>query len=313
MRRVLVSLRVSIQRESWWSGAKAIASSVAGSGASDLVRMNSFFDGPGFNPRTGEALKSFTREDASSYFEEVKKEADRLKAEQDRADQEKAQREQEDTIARQKRKDEQRKREAEARQRTQSARECDELAGNPNDPRRVAAGIGFDLLKAHAQEAIKACDSAVQQNPTELRLRYEFARALSFTDRDMAFKILQGLIKQGYPSAYDNLGWWYYQDKHDPAQAVSLFRKGVRAGDPDAMLSLAEMISRGHTTPANATETPLELYRQAAQLGSADGAKAYNAQLANEHQAEQHRTIQFEKQRQMMNFMLGVLQNIPRR
>jgi hypothetical protein len=145
-----------------------------------------FFDGPGFNPRTGEALKSFTREDASSYFEEVKKEADRLKAEQDRADQEKAKREQEDTIARQKRKDEQRKREAEARQRTESARECDELAGNPNDPRRVAAGIGFDLLKAHVQEAIKACDSAVQQNPTELRLRYEFARALSFTDRDVS-------------------------------------------------------------------------------------------------------------------------------
>ncbi len=50
MRRVLVSLRVSIQRERWWTGAKAMASSVVGSGASDLVRMNSFLAGPGFMP-----------------------------------------------------------------------------------------------------------------------------------------------------------------------------------------------------------------------------------------------------------------------
>ncbi len=47
---LLVSLRVSIQRESWWTGAKAMASSVAGSGASDLVRTNWFFCGPGFVP-----------------------------------------------------------------------------------------------------------------------------------------------------------------------------------------------------------------------------------------------------------------------
>ena len=60
-----------------------------------------------------------------------------------------------------------------------------------------------------------------------------------------------------YPAAYDNLGWLI--EKENPSKAVELFRNGVRLGDPDAMVSLAEMIDKGRTVPLNQSETKLAL------------------------------------------------------
>src|SRR6185295_9617908 len=126
----------------------------------------------------------------------------------------------------------------------------------------------FDTLKSTAREAIANCEKAAQQNPNEPRFRYQLARALQFTDRPKAFLIHQKLIQTGYPAAYDNLGWMYFTDKKDTTQAVNMFRLGVQAGDPDSMISLAEMIDRGVATTANPSETKLELYARAARLGS---------------------------------------------
>src|SRR5262249_13605015 len=188
-----------------------------------------------------------------------------------RKKQEREQRAEEDARKKQEReekqREEQRKREEELRRHTEAARRCDELAANPNDPRRTGVGVEFPALKAQAAEAIKACEIAVEQNPGELRFKYQLGRALEWTDRRRAFRIHQQLTGLAYPSAYDNLGWLYWQDLHDPETAVSLFRKGVKAGDPDAMVSLAEMIDKQYTFPTNPSETKLELYRRAAQLG----------------------------------------------
>ena len=141
-------------------------------------------------------------------------------------------------------------------------------------------GVEFPALEALAAEAIKACEIAVQQNPRELRFKYQLGRALEWTtDRPRAFRIHQQLTGLGYPAAYDNLGWLYWRDLHDTETAVSMFRKGVKAGDPDAMVSLAEMIDKQYTFPTNPRETKLELYRRAAQLGHTGAAEAYQVEL----------------------------------
>jgi TPR repeat protein len=276
-----------------------------------------FFDGPGFNPRNADPLQSFTRDEASRYFEEIRAREKRLKDEQDKAEEERKRREAEDAQRRAdlaaKLEEEQRKRDAELRAATAAVKNCDELAANPNDPRRVGAGVEYAALMAQAQDAIAQCRLAVEQNPSELRFTYQLARAMEGSDRNRAFTLLQDLVRQRYPAAYDNLGWIYLTDKHDPARAVALFRTGVQAGDPDAMLSLAEMIGRGHAVPTNESETKLELYRRAAQLGSSAATNAYNVELAREQQGMEERRIQLQQQQMMLQMFGGILQSIPRR
>ena len=58
-----------------------------------------------------------------------------------------------------------------------------------------------------AKQAIEACALAAQQNPTELRYEYQMARAMEAEVPEKAVEIHKKLAGQGYPAAYDNLGW----------------------------------------------------------------------------------------------------------
>jgi TPR repeat protein len=154
---------------------------------------------------------------------------------------------------------------------------------------------------------------AAGQNPTELRFRYQLGRALEWIDRKKALQIHQGLVARGYPAAFDNLGWLYFTERRDSAQAVAWFRRGVRAGDSDSIVSLAEMIDRGYTAPANPSEEKLHLYRRAAELGNTVAMRAYQTELAKEQALRQQNIMQLEQQRRMMQIIGTVIQNIPRR
>ena len=114
---------------------------------------------------------------------------------------------------------------------TQAAGLCDDLAANPSDSNRVGEGVLFDNLKAQAKEAVSNCEIAVSQNPAQLRFKYQLARALHWTDRKRAFDILQELVRQRYPAAFDNLGWLYLTEKKDRGGAIALFKAGAQAGD----------------------------------------------------------------------------------
>jgi hypothetical protein len=79
------------------------------------------------------------------------------------------------------------------------------------------------------------------------------------------------------------------------------------------MVSLAEMIDRGYTVPANPSEEKLELYRRAAELGNTVARRAYRVEIAKDQATQQERILQLEQQRRMMQIMGTVIQNIPRR
>ena len=71
------------------------------------------------------------------------------------------------------------------------------------------------------------------------------------------------------------------------------------------MLTLAQLIENGSVTPQSPNETPLELYKRAADLGNENGARAYQ-------QLQQGQALQLEQQKMMLQFMGNVLNNVRR-
>jgi TPR repeat protein len=196
-----------------------------------------------------------------------------------------------------------------------SGEACDRLAANPNDRRKSVAheGVPYAVLKLQADEAIAACEVAVRQNPGELRLQYQLGRALQFKDRRRAFDIHRRLAALNYPAAYDNLGWLYYSEFGNPSEAVAQFVAGTRLEDPDSMVSLGEMVDRGHFTPANPNEAKLFLFKRAAELGHPNAARAYELEIALVEESRQREANKQEMQRQMLQFFATVLGGIARR
>ena len=254
-----------------------------------------FYDGPGYHPRTGDPLIMLTKDLV-------------LKLQKEAADQ--AKRQTADDAA--KAADAQRRAD-ELQKLSQSEQRCDLLAANPNDQNRVGEGVPFDVLKSQAKDAVEACENAIKQNPTEPRLQYQLARALQFSDRKRAFPILQKLISQRYPAAFDNIGWVFYFDQKNPESAVASFRSGVQLNDSDSMVSLAEMIDRNHTAPRSPAETKLALYHRAAQLGNAAGSRAEQVELQKQGIEQQNREMQMQQARMAGEVFNIILQGMARR
>ena len=273
-----------------------------------------FYDNPGYHPRTGDKLNVFTKDDLVKYLKDLelleKKRTETI--EQEKRD--KAKREEEYKREAALQEEQRRQQQAEREREAQSAKLCDQLAANPSDPKRGrdSDGVSFEALKIQADEAIEVCEKAAEQYPNELRFQYQLARALRVKDRHRALQILQKLVQLHYPAAYDNLGWLIISEQKNFSKAVELFRTGTQLGDPDAMISLAEMIGRGRTTPLNQSETRHALYARAAQLGDSDAERALQVEQEKEIQQHQQRVIEFEQQRRAMEMLQGVLRGIGR-
>jgi hypothetical protein len=195
--------------------------------------------------------------------------------------------------------------EHESLQRAQkAANKCDTLAANPYDLRKSAEGVPFDRLKQHAFEAVENCEIAAGQYPHELRFQYQQARALQHLDPGKAFIMHERLARLRYPAAYDNLGWLYITERSNEREGIRQFQMGTELGDPDSMVSLAEMMRRGMVMPRRPSE-PLELYRRAAQLGHVEAAQVLQ-------QIEQEGQYQDEQQRLMIEFLRTLLQTMSR-
>jgi signal transduction histidine kinase len=263
-----------------------------------------FYDNKGYHPRNGDPLQVVSREVLSRWQQEIvvaqqkKKDLEvEARAEADERDRLAREKAQADLLAKQ-------AAETARQQDAQSGNDCDRLAANPTDARKVGDGVPWETLKLQVDDAINACTRAVQMSPSELRFQYQLGRALGLRDRKRAFEIETALTRQKYPAAFDNVGWMYLYDKKDQATAVQYFKTGSQLGDADAMVSLAEMIDRHYFAPENSYDMKLALWRQAAELGHTGAAKALENEAAK---AEQQQIQQLNQQRaqQMMIQMIG--------
>jgi tetratricopeptide (TPR) repeat protein len=275
-----------------------------------------FYDNQGFHPRTGEPLKVITREVIDKWKQETEAIEKKKKAEEERHQlelQERAEREEKekrDQAAR----EERRRREAieEQERQTKVGLLCDQLAANPNDPRRVTDGVAYDLLRSQAKDAVDACTKAVQQSPDELRYQYQLGRAMELINRQKAFEIQKRVASQQYPAAFDNLGWLYFTDQRNSGEAINQFLRGMQLNDPDSMVSLADMIDRHVYTPSNASDLKLSFLKRAADLGHQGAMRAYNIELEKIQAAQTQKLNEQEMQQRMFGIIDGFIQRIPR-
>ena len=274
-----------------------------------------FYDAPGFQPRTGDPLVVVTKDTIERLKRDGEEKHKKLEEERAKLEREKRERtervERETREATQKQEEERKKRDAERQRETQAAILCDQLAGNPTDQGRSGAGVSYDVLRTQVKEAIANCEGAARQYPDQLRFQYQLGRSLQSVDRNRAYEIHRKIASLRYPAAYDNLGWILLERKNIP-EAVNAFRMGVRLGDPDSMVSLAEMVDRGHATPTDQSETKISLYERAAALGHPAGQRALQAEQAKEAKAAQDLAMQQQQQRLMLEVLGTVIQNVRR-
>jgi hypothetical protein len=152
---------------------------------------------------------------------------------------------------------------------TNPQNDCDRLAANPSDRGKPPSvpGVPYDSLMNQAKQAIETCALAARQNPADLRYEYQMARAMEAEVPEKAVEIHKKLAGQGYPAAYDNLGWLMVKLYKNYGEAVTYFKTGSRLQDPDSMVSLVEMIDKGYIPTDRPHELKYQLLKTAADLG----------------------------------------------
>ena len=190
---------------------------------------------------------------------------------------------------------------------------CDRLAGNPYDRNRKpdSDASSFETLKGSAEAAVTACEVAARDFPSELRFRYQLARAyqaMTPSNSEKAIPLLKALMARRYPAAFDNYGWelLHLAGSPDVWGAVATFRTGATLGDPSSMYSLATMIIGGKTASRDLNEA-LGWLRRAAQLGQLDAQAQISAveiemseqrqKLLDEEEARRKRQAELEEAR----------------
>ncbi len=263
-----------------------------------------FFDNEGFHPRTGEPLSVITRDVIAAWRKETQlilqreKEAEALRARQQREAQE--------------REDAARRAEEERSRRVAQAGDlCDQAAANPNDrakPQSVP-GVRYDELKTQAGSAADICRVAMENNPGQLRYQYQYARALGFSSPDQAIAIYRQLTRQKYAAAYDNLANLLLR-KQNIAGAIAVVKEGAQLDDPDSLVTLAELVEKGHVQVADPQAFKFALLSRAARQGHQGAQIAVEQERIKLEQNQQQQALQQQQQQMMLNMFGTILQGV---
>jgi TPR repeat protein len=148
--------------------------------------------------------------------------------------------------------------------------ECDRLAAHPSDPGKTAPGISWPELEANA--ALVACEKAIKRQPSNARLRYQYARVLDKQKRYRdAITWYRKAAEQGYASAQNSLGYAYEQGQGVPAnnrKAVYWYEQAAQQGHAQAQNNLGTLYFNGKGVEADRQQA-LIWYRKAARQGNA--------------------------------------------
>lgn len=109
---------------------------------------------------------------------------------------------------------------------------CDRLAAEPDDPHRVADGASFDAMDPDA--AIQACTLAVEYDPENTRLLFQFGRALLAAGADAeSAEVLKASAEAGYAAAAGYMGDLLFKDDSTDQEyqtAMSYYRQAASGG-----------------------------------------------------------------------------------
>ncbi|WP_346910359.1 tetratricopeptide repeat protein [uncultured Roseibium sp.] len=147
--------------------------------------------------------------------------------------------------------------------------ECDRLAAQPSDPRKVAEGVRYTRIRFDA--AIAACRKALESYPGTPRFHFQLGRALEQKKQlPEAYEAYHSAAEAGYPMAMVNMAFMLAFGSgvpKDVAEAARWFRKAIDEGEPEAMTGLGDVLMMGGGGIAKDESGAIKLYRKAASLG----------------------------------------------
>lgn len=187
---------------------------------------------------------------------------------------------------------------------------CDQLAGNQFDRNRNDRflSVPYSLLRSQAELAISICQKAAALFPETARYKYQYARALQANKNPHAKLVLQELVANYYPAAYDNLGWVNLNNKKY-REGIALFKRGAELGSMEAMFSLASQFYEGIIVEKN-LDSAYSLAKAAASQGHPDA----QAMVLNLERQIQKEYLDAEskamRQRRLDNIISGVLNSL---
>ena len=128
-----------------------------------------FYDGPGFQPNSGDPLNIVSHDSIAAWRQAVQAAVDLKRKEQERQAQEARDRLVKELATKQAELDAKNLADQQAAQEMQKQQQagvdCDRLAGNPTDIRRKADGPTFDVLRNQTDQAIEACGRRFSNHP----------------------------------------------------------------------------------------------------------------------------------------------------
>ena len=286
-----------------------------------------FYDAEGFQQITGQPLTiinsdvvaDWTRRQAEKLQKQKQTEdlerqkTEELRLQKLKDDEAKRQLQQQQAAAEQEKRDQEAQRVAKA---AHAGELCDADAANPLDQAKPTgvSGVTFEVLRANSVEAVDACRTALATTPSNLRYKYQLARALQAqanTQPD-AMKLFGELVGARYLPAYDNLGWLNVSLSKNFPRAAALFRQGIQLGDPESMVSLTALFDSDFAQPQGG-EDKWELLSRAAQLGHPGAQAAVKEEQDRRAEEAQKQAQQQQQQQQVMQMMGTFLQALPRR
>jgi TPR repeat protein len=186
------------------------------------------------------------------------------------------------------------------------------VAANPSDARKPADVFGtrYDDLKTNAKAAVEACVLAMGVYPAEIRYRYQYARALEIDEPQKAIELHTQLVHDGYLASYDNAGSLLISAYKNIPEAIKYFKEGARRGDPDSMVSLADLIDRHYVPENDPVAARFVLLSRAAQLGHPGAQLAVERERIKFQQVQQQREFQQQQGQLMMQMFGTVLQRL---
>jgi TPR repeat protein len=160
---------------------------------------------------------------------------------------------------------------------------CDKYAASNTDPNAKAPGIPFDEI--NSAQAVQACEAAVRQSPSNLRLLFQLGRAYQKARNvNSALKYYRSAAEKNYAAAQESLGDMYSEGFSlspepgvqfavlDAAQAVSWYRKAAEQGLAIAQNNLGIAYRDGRGIAKDRQEATT-WFRKAADQGLAEAAK----------------------------------------
>jgi TPR repeat protein len=159
---------------------------------------------------------------------------------------------------------------------------CDLWAADPFDPQRVTAGIEWGLV--NTRQALRACASAVAEQPDDPRLNFQLGRALDVAERfEEAMSFYQRAADAGYPAALKNIGFMYRTARGVPRdfeRAAEYYFMSALDGVPAARSAVAKLYEEGWGLPQSYDDA-FRWYQLAAEQGFAPAIDAVGVMYHN--------------------------------